>query len=384
MTAHRAKPETSRGAAPRGGADPAARGAHGRVSAQRGRWACVAAVALATVAGAGCGKKASGPSAAAVELTGLAAVPATAEAVVGIDVAKLAGSPVVERVTELLLRNAVLAERWQQLRDRCKLDLAKQVKRVLLAIGPHAGPAPGTGPVIMVVTGAIPETDLKDCVTKLVGNGGGSVTGKPLAGRTLYLAKDGNRAMYFAYGRPDTIVLGADEAYVTEALSTGKKAPDNPDLARWLARVDQKAAVWAVGRTDQRVRDGLARLTADRPTKLSSGPIAFTATAELASGATLDLGAVMASPADAKSLELYVKGELALLTAAAQIKSLGAVVGKITTAVDNDMVHFRAPLTVEDLNQLLSALDGVGSPAQDSAPPTPGAGSGSSGTPGLK
>jgi len=232
-----------------------------------------------------------------------------------------------------------------------------------------------TGPVIMVVVGSIAEADLKDCVAKLVGGGGGTVTGKAVFGRTLYLAKDGNRTMYFAYGKPDTIVLGSSEAYVTEALGAGKKAPDNPDLARWLTLVDQNSALWAVGRTDARVRDGLVQLTEG---KLSGGPAAYTAMADLSDGANLQLGAVMSKPEDAKSLESYVKGELALLTAAAQWKSLGSVVGKITVSVDNDVVHFRAPLTVEDLNQLLSALDGGTPPAQDSAPPTPGSGSGPS------
>jgi hypothetical protein len=345
------------------------------IPAARLGWA--ASVVGLAIAGAGCGKKASPPSGPVAELTGLAAVPATAEVVVGVDVAKLADATVVARAADqLLLRNSVLAERWQRLRADCKID----------AIGPHAGPAPGTGPVIMVVVGAIPEATLKDCVTKLVGTGGGTLTGKPLAGRTLYLAKDGDRTMYFAYGRPDTIVLGADEAYVTEALGSGKKATDNPDLARWLALVNQGAALWAVGRTDARVRDGLVRLTEG---KLTAGPIAFTAMAELASGAALDLGAVMANPDDAKSLELYVKGELALLTAAAQWRSLGPVVGKITATVENDVVRFRAPLTIDDLNLLLSALDGGGLPAQDSAPPAPGSGaaptgSGTSGMPGTK
>jgi hypothetical protein len=86
----------------------------------------------------------------------------------------------------------------------------------------------------------------------------------------------------------------------------------------------------------------------------------------------------MSQPEDAKSLESYVKGELALLTAAAQWKSLGSVVGKIAVSVDNDVVHFRVPLTVEDLNLLVSALDPGTMPAQDSAPPTPGSGSGPS------
>ena len=331
------------------------------------------AIAAAVAIAAGCGKKPSPPSGPPPEITGLAAVPATAEAVVGADVAKLIDSPVIDRAVEQLLAgNKTLAERWGRVKDDCKIDVGKQVKRVMLAIGPH-GATPGTGPVIMVVVGSIAEADLKDCVAKLVGTGGGAVTGKLVYGRTLYLAKDGNRAMYFAYGRPDTIVLGSNEAYVTEALGSGKKAPDAADLAPWLQRVDQNAALWAVGRTDERVRNGLVQLTEG---KLASGPVAYAATADLAAGANLELSAVMAKPDDAQALASYAKGELAILTAAAQWKSLGPVVGKITVAADKEIVHFRAPLSLDDLNLLLSALDGGSTPAQDSAPPTPGSGSG--------
>jgi hypothetical protein len=335
-----------------------------------GRSAAMALCGLALAVG--CGKKASVPSGPAPELTGLAAVPASAEAVVGADIGKLIGSPVVDRAVEqLLLHNAALSERWQRVKQDCKLDIAKQVKRVMLAIGPHTGPAPGTGPVIMVVVGAIPEADLKDCVGKMVGTGGGSVTGKPLDGRTLYLAKDGNRTMYFGYGRPDTIVLGSSEAYVTEALGAGKKATENPDLTTWLKLVNQSTALWAVGRVDPRVRDGLVKVTQN---KLAAGPVAFAATADLAEGAKLQLSAVMDTTQDANSLESYVKGELALLTAAAQWKSLGSVVGKISVSSEDNVVQFRVPLTVDDLNQLLSALDGGNPPAQGSAPPASGSG----------
>jgi hypothetical protein len=84
----------------------------------------------------------------------------------------------------------------------------------------------------------------------------------------------------------------------------------------------------------------------------------------------------MSRPEEAKNLESYVKGELALLTAAAQLKSLGPVVAKLTVSVENELVRFRLPLTVDDLNLVLSALDGGGSTAQDSAPPAAGSGSG--------
>ena len=54
--------------------------------------------------------------------------------------------------------------------------------------------------------------------------------GQDDAERTVYEAKDGNRVMDFAFVRPDTVVLGSNEAFVTEAIGTGKKALDNAEL----------------------------------------------------------------------------------------------------------------------------------------------------------
>ena len=71
-----------------------------------------------------------------------------------------------------------------------------------------------------------------------------------------------------------------------------------------------------------------------------------------------------------------MKGELALMTAAAQLKSLGAVVGKLAVTSEGSVVQFHAALTVDDLNQLLSALDGDSTPTQNRAPPPPSPGSG--------
>jgi hypothetical protein len=333
--------------------------------------AVVAALGLAI---AGCGNKKAQPSGPPPEITGLAVVPASAVALVGLDLAKLDGSPVIERAAEqLLAHDAVLADRWQHLRDECKLDLGKQIKRVMLALGPpRTAPSPGSGPVLMVAVGSLAEAQLKDCVTKLVGAGGGTLTGSAVGGRTVYLAKDGNRTMYFAYSRPDTIVLCSDEAYLTEALGTGKKATDNPDLTAWRQLVNQDSPAWAVGRTDPRVRDGLVQLTQG---KISGGPVAFAFSLDLYEGVKLQLTAVMPGPEQAKSLESYVNGELALLIAAAQLKSLGSLVGKLTIAAEASLVKFRAQLTTDDVNHLLSALDGETPAAQDLAPaPSPGSG----------
>ena len=64
------------------------------------RLLCV--LGLASLAGSGCGKKAL-PSGPPPELTGLAVVPASAEVVVGADLAKLRDAPVIDRAMDQVL-----------------------------------------------------------------------------------------------------------------------------------------------------------------------------------------------------------------------------------------------------------------------------------------
>jgi hypothetical protein len=328
-------------------------------------------VAVAALAG-GCGSK---KSKAAPEVSGLAAVPASATAVVVADVASVIDSPLVQRaVDQLLMRDPQLSERWQHLSTSCKLD-ARKLKHVVLAIGPSERAGAGTGPVLMVVTGQLVETELAACVRSMVGQGGGTLTAKDLGGRTLYQAKDANRTMFFAFGKADTVVLGSNEAYVTEALGTGKKARDNAELAGWFTLVDQKAPLWAAGKVDERVSGGLVKLTEG---KVAKGPAAIVMSANPSNGLTMEVGAVMTSDQDAKTLESFAKTQLGLMAMAAQAQSLGKVVNKITISAEKQVVRFKAALGVEEVNLLISALDGGGVTAQDSPPaPDPGSAAGS-------
>jgi hypothetical protein len=59
----------------------------------------------------------------------------------------------------------------------------------------------------------------------------------------------------------------------------------------------------------------------------------------------------------------------------AQAKSLGSLVDKVDIAADGTVVHFKLDLDQDEVNRLVSALDGGGGSAKDSPPPT-GSGSG--------
>ncbi len=327
--------------------------------------ACSLALVV-SIGALGCGKKSARP---APDVAGLSAVPASAQIVLAATVGRVAGSPLVKRAVEtLLLKDADLAARWQRLHDTCKLDVT-QLQTVILAIGPQAqGAQVGTGPVLMIVTGKLVETELAECVRGMVGQGGGSLTAKTVNGRTLYQAKDGKRTMYFAFSRPDTVVLGANEAYVGEALGTGKKLADNAELTSWIRRADQSAPIWAAGRVDERVRVGLLKVTNNQ---LKAGLVAIILAADPSDGLKLDVGALMATAEDAKTLESFAKTQLGLLAMAAQAKNLGTMVDKVAVSVETDIVRFKASLSMSDVNLLISVLDGGGDAAQDSPPSSP-------------
>ena len=264
----------------------------------------------------------------------------------------------------MLLSEPSLAESWAHVQESCKIDPIRQIRHVMLAIGPAQGAA-GTGPVLMVATGSLSEPDLASCIRTMVGKGGGELTAKSVVGRSIYQVKDGNRTMHFAFSRPDTVVLGTNEAWVTEALGPGPKATSNPDLVGWLKLIDQRAPIWAVGRVDPRVGQGLVTATAG---KLAKQPEAFVATLDATAGAKVQLGVVMSDAESAKALESWAKTELAVVGMAAQLKSLGSIVAKVTVIAEQSVVRFRATLTMDEVNRLLSVLDEKPSPEQGSPP----------------
>jgi len=333
--------------------------------------AVIAVFGVSTGLSSGC--KSKDRAAAPLPIAGLAAVPATATVVVSIDVPKVASSPLVQRAVEqLLLQDQELAGRWERLRLECKLDVVGAVQHVVLALGPKPAGTPegggGGAPVLLVATGKLVEAELATCVRGLVGKGGGTLSAKTAEGRTLYQAKEGNRSVWFGFGRPDTVVLGSQEAFVVDALSNGKKIDSNAELRGFMELADRKQALWAVGQVDAAIGERLLRPAAGT---LKAGPRGFVVAADASLGLKASLGAVMVSIEDAKALELLAKQQLALLAMAAQVKGLGRLVAKISAVAEDKVVRIAVTLDPTEINQLLSAVDSASTGSQDAPPAEP-------------
>lgn len=296
-------------------------------------------------------------------LAGLEAVPASATVVVGVDVAAVASSALVSRAAEqLLLRDGELAERWQRVQDECKLDFVATVRTLIIALGAKVD---GVAPVLLVASGKLSETELAACMRSLVGKGGGTLTAKNVQGRTLYLAREGDRSVWFGFGGPRTVALGSSEAIVTEALGTGKKVGESAELREALALVDRKAPIWAAGLVEPAIGDQLLRAAGGQ---LEAGPRGYVFAADLGKGLQVSLTALMAQAKDAKNLESLAKQQLALLAVAAQAKGLGRLIGKITARSEATRVELALSLDPAEINQLLKAVDSA-APAPQDAPP---------------
>ena len=319
------------------------------------RYALLTAVALA----AACTSKASSEKTPPAQRAGLDAVPASARVVIGADPRRLAGSELVERAVALMIaREPELGARVASLATGCGLDWTK-LESVHLAITDDA-PQP-----MLIATGPVAEADLAKCVQSTVGAGGGSLTLQQVDGRTVYQAVEGQRTVYFAFGREDTIVLSASRELVVTGLGSGKKVLDTPEMKALVDRADTRAPLWAVGRVDPTLGQRLLRLTRG---KVSTPPEAFLGKLDPTGGITVELAAVMASEDDAKALESQLIPTLQLVSLAAQVRGLGPLAAKITGSRQGDVVRFGVSLTEAEVNEVLSKVDSRPPPDEDAGP----------------
>jgi hypothetical protein len=317
----------------------------------------------------GCKKRKGEAGGTSAPVAALAAVPADATVVVGNDVRQLAKADVVVRaVDQMLVRDPDLAARLARLAKDCGVDITQQVKSVFLALGPRPAASKGSGtapPSLLIATGSLAESALTTCLQAGTGSGGGQLSVRDVGGRSLYKLTEGARVLHLAFGQADTVVIGADEAWVLAAVGGGSKVDANPALGPLIEKVDREAAVWAVATMDADLGAALTRITKG---KVAAAPQALYGALHTKSGLAGNIAFVMGSTGDADALVGFATDELEILAMAAQAMGLGRLVAKVKVERKGPEAQFRVALSDEEVRQLLSAIDRGQVSGQDAHP----------------
>jgi len=322
---------------------------------------CVA-VALALVCGCSDkkkSKKADEPAKAPLAVQGLSAVPANANAVIGVDVAALADSPVVARALErMFARDPGLQGALTKVLTDCRLDLKKDVASATIALVPSGAELVDS---LLVAKGRFREGELVSCLGKSLSDvAGGRLETSQFEGRALYHQVGGEGpGLWFSFGSADTVLISSGRSSLEASLGTGPKlAGSKTGVARYLSRADTSANLWAIGMIDPAVGEGLIAATAGQV----EAPSAVVASADLRDGLSLAADLQMRSEADAKILISQATAQIAAAALVLQIDSLGRMVQKAELSADGHWATLRWALSKEELQDLMGAnLSGLGS-----------------------
>jgi hypothetical protein len=332
--------------------------------------ACGLATAL-VVAGPACGKKKKKseqePAAAAeraARLAGLGAIPAGTDQIVGLDVARLARSPLVTRAVSVLLAgDPELAKDLDAILAQCKIDVARDLRHLWLGM---VRSKEAVDQAILVLEGKIGEGQLSECVGRTLGAAGGRLTAERVSGRNHYHAdQPGERPdVWFAAVGDGVVAVTSSPALLVAAAGDGPKLADDAAMTALIERAGKGHALWFAGTVPPEIGQGLA----------GSGhglaaPTAMFGHLDLDGALDATLAVVMANPADATLAVELTRGQLGTLALVAQAQGLGRLVNRIEPSAEAETLFLRLNLPEPDVRALVAtAVDTGGHDDQNASP----------------
>lgn len=297
-----------------------------------------------------CGKdKGSAPAAGKEDPSApldVATLPAETRVIIAARVPRVLASPVLKRlVDQALARDPDARARLESLLARCKLDLARDVERVTVAMGEPQD-------VGLLVHGKIDPQALLGCVRAEAGE----LAESKQAGRTVYATtREGNKVWLAFDGT--TVVAATSERWIGTLLDRARPSlQTRADTQALLAKVDRDAAVWGIGYLPPTVGANMSEVTGG---KVTTPPRAVTFAVEtdkdqapLVAALRLEMG----SPADATALIDLATRQRDLLAIAAQRFGLGRMVSKTQIDTDGKDLRFALRLDPPDVRLLEEAI----------------------------
>ncbi|MEZ4379805.1 MAG: hypothetical protein R3A79_00535 [Nannocystaceae bacterium] len=290
-----------------------------------------------------------------VDLPALAYVPADAELVAHVDLARLFASPLWEANHGLMTEDPEAARTLEAL-AACDLSL-DALKGIDLAVD-----AAGSRVMVSLEGAGVGDPTRLRCVGDTLFSGDSERWAVAEEGGATLLKLDGGDAV----GRVvagDRVVFASRgwDGAVAERVAGGGRSPATGTLGETLAALDTKRAIWFAGR--------LPAVTGQAPNLRSvSGAI------DLDEGLALELGMVAATP----ELAGEIRGELDrrlknLRGRLAKAALPEAALDRVEVGVDGATLRVRASLATEEIKAIRALLDRAGAAQEGPAADTDGA-----------
>jgi hypothetical protein len=263
----------------------------------------------------------------------MAYLPADTQVLIGIDVPRIASTPLGDKLREALV--------GAQMPAPCASLDATKFGNVVFA-------ANGSGKVVVVFDGKIAERAMVACADAAVKAKDAKLETKNLGGRKVYYVSGGPQDNGWITWTKTGIIMASSEAALTEAL-----APKSPklggDLAALSMQVDHARMVWGVSTVPVAALAALG-VAADKIT----GSLAVRGSIDIAAETDVDVVIGLATPGEAAAMGDVVRALLAPLRSAPNVAPLLA---GLRLGVHGNDVHLMARLDADVTRKLIEAVN---------------------------
>ncbi len=290
------------------------------------------------------------PTLASVE--GLHAVPASATAVIGLDVKEMVASPVVLRaVDRMFARDPDLKSELSAVLSACALDVQKDLSAATVALVPRGE---GTDS-LLIAKGRFSESALTACLGRFLAEDGGRLESSKFEGRTIYhqVRSEAPGGVWLSFGSKDTLLIASARELLELSLGEGEKlATARSGLARLAGRANTEATIWAMAAVDDAVGQGLVAATGGqvKPAKSILGSVDLEG-----GGMNLLLAVEMASAGDAKVLISQASIQIQGMALVLQIDAIGPLLKKLTLVTEGSWSLLGWQLSEEEVAEIMGA-----------------------------
>jgi hypothetical protein len=272
-------------------------------------------------------------------------LPAATQVVLEARVAPLAASPLARRLVDgALAQDAESRARLDTLLARCRIDLARDVDRLTLAMK-------DTSEVALVAAGRFDAPAIVACIRAEAGE----LEETRHAGQAVHGTARRENPVFFAAGA-SRIMAATSRSWLHALLERGAALRDRPEMAAIVGRADRGAALWGAGLMPPGAGDRMVALTRGE-VKQAARAVSFQVDLggrEAPLQASLRLE--MADASDAQALARFARAQLDILTIAAQRYGLGRLLAKTKIAAEDQGMILSLRLDGDDARLLDEAL----------------------------